>query len=114
MTTYIGSAANGNGWAYNTSGQKVGPTSGTTASYGATYTAGDVIGVALDMDAGTIVFYKNNTSQGTMVTGLTGTWFPAVACNGVAGKGGVANFGQQPFSYTPPTGFKSLNAFNLP
>jgi len=24
------------------------------------------------------------------------------------------NFGQRPFSYTPPAGFKSLNAFNLP
>jgi len=114
MTTYIGSAANGSGWAYNSSGQKIGPTAGTAVAYGATYTNNDVIGIALDMDAGTIVFYKNNASQGTMVTGLTGTWFPAISCNGVAGNGGIANFGQRPFAYTPPTGFVALNTQNLP
>ena len=26
----------------------------------------------------------------------------------------VANFGQQPFTYTPPTGFVALNTYNLP
>lgn len=26
----------------------------------------------------------------------------------------TSNFGQRPFSYTPPTGFKALNTFNLP
>jgi len=26
----------------------------------------------------------------------------------------VANYGQRPFAYTPPTGFKKLNTFNLP
>jgi hypothetical protein len=50
------------------------------SSYGATYTTGDVIGVALDVDAGTLVFYKNNTSQGTAFSGLAaGTYFPAVS-----------------------------------
>ena len=114
MSTYIGSSSSGNGYAYNTSGEKVGPTSGTTASYGATYTTGNVIGIALDMDAGTLAFYKNGASQGTAFTGLTGTWFPAVSGNGVAGKGGVADFGQLGFTHTPPTGFKALSTANLP
>jgi hypothetical protein len=29
------------------------------------YTDNDVIGVALDLDAGTLTFYKNGVSQGT-------------------------------------------------
>jgi len=132
-STYIGSSSTGNGYAYNTGGQKVGPTSGTTATYGATYTTGDIIGVALDMDAGTIDFYKNNSSQGEAFSGLTGTWFPAVSGNGVAGKGGFVNFGQDSsfsglevpqgntdgngigdFYYAPPSGFLALCAANLP
>ncbi len=114
MATYIGASSTGSGYAYNTSGQKVGPTSGTAVSYGATYTTNDVIGIALDMDAGTLTFYKNNASQGTAFSSITGTWFAAVSGNGVAGKGGIVNFGQRPFAYTPPTGFLKLNTFNLP
>ena len=114
MGTYIGSSSTGSGYAYNTAGQKVGPTSGTAVSYGASYTTNDVIGIALDMDAGTLVFYKNGVSQGTAFSSITGTWFAAVSGNGVAGKGGIVNFGQRPFAYTPPTGFLKLNTFNLP
>ena len=39
---------------------------GTSSAYGSTYTTGDVIGVAVDMTALTITFYKNNTSQGAI------------------------------------------------
>jgi hypothetical protein len=82
---------------------------GTGTSYGASYTGGDVIGVALDMDAGTITFYKNNTSQGVAFTGLTGTYMPAFASYVDC----TVNFGQQPFVYTPPSGFVALNTYNL-
>jgi hypothetical protein len=82
-------------------------------AYGASYTTNDVIGVALDMDAGTIVFYKNGTSQGTAFTGLTGIYFPAVSDGGGSQLAAFANFGQRPFRYTPPTGFKDLNSFNI-
>ena len=37
---------------------------GASPSYGATYSAADTIGVAVDVDNGTVTFYKNNTSQG--------------------------------------------------
>jgi hypothetical protein len=84
---------------------------GSSVAYGATYTTGDVIGVALDMDAGTLVFYKNNTSQGTAYTGLSGTFFPAFNARNASSND--ANFGQRPFAYTPPSGFVALNTFNL-
>lgn len=105
-----------NGYGYNSSGGFKTNTS-TQSAYGATYAAGDVIGIALDLDAGTIVFYKNNTSQGTAFTGITGTYCPVIVMNtgGVARTvAGSINFGQRPFTYTPPTGFKALNTQNLP
>jgi hypothetical protein len=91
---------------------------GTGTAYGATYTAGDVIGVALDLDAGTLVFYKNGTSQGTAFTSIaSNTWFPTVADNATGSTTGssfIANFGQRPFAYTAPSGFKALCTQNLP
>jgi len=47
----------------------VGGSSSTTVSYGASYTNGDIIGVAIDVDNDTIVFYKNNASQGNAAAG---------------------------------------------
>ena len=108
---YVGASADGYGYA--NSGLKW--NSGSSSAYGATFTTNDIIGVALDMDAGTITFYKNNTSQGTAFTGLSGTFFPALSNGNInSTKNYTTNFGQRPFSYTPPAGFKSLNTFNLP
>jgi len=99
-------------YAYDNLGRKI--SGGSATAYGATYTTNDVIGVALDMDAGTLAFYKNNTSQGTAFTGLSGTLFPAVLdTDGAASGAGSINFGQQPFTYTPPSGYLALNTFNL-
>jgi len=82
------------------------------SSYGASFTTNDVIGVALDMDAGTLTYYKNGVSQGQAFSGLTGsTWFPMIA---VENSTAVANFGQRPFAYTAPSGFKALCTQNLP
>jgi len=85
---------------------------GSSTSYGATFTTNDTIGVALDKDGGTITFYKNNTSQGVITLPSNvelSAWLdintPAVF---------ATNFGQRPFAYTPPTGFKALNTQNLP
>jgi hypothetical protein len=84
-------------------------------TYGATWGANDVIGVAIDMTGQTIEFFKNGTSQGQQTSiGLTGnTVFPVIYMNASNGTGNV-NFGQRPFAYTPPTGFNRLNTFNLP
>jgi hypothetical protein len=90
-------------------------TGGNTAvSYGATWNTTNTIGVALDLDAGTLVFYKDNVSQGTAYTGLSGTFTPTTGYQGGTTVTGLANFGQRPFTYTPPTGFLKLNTFNLP
>lgn len=99
---------------YGNSGQKF--IGGSASAYGATYTTNDVVGVALDMDAGTLTFYKNNTSQGTATTGLSGDFFPAFSNGGgpTPSWSAALNFGQRPFAYTPPTGFKALNTQNLP
>jgi hypothetical protein len=103
-----------NGYAYwGSNGNKYTNSAGT--AYGASYTTNDVIGVALDMDAGTLTFYKNNASQGTAFSGLSGTFFPMLSnAGGGASWAGNVNFGQRPFTYTPPTGFVALNSFNLP
>ena len=108
LTQYLGQTANG--WGYDSlNGAKY---NGTSGAYGATFTTSDVIGIALDMTAGTLVFYKNNTSQGTAFTGLTGTLFPAVSA-GAASTSMTINFGQQPFVYTAPSGFLPLNTYNI-
>jgi hypothetical protein len=92
---------------------------GTDSAYGNTYTTNDVIGVAVNMDAGEIKFYKNGTVQnsGTAAfTNLAGTtWVPyCVAGSSNTTNNGNFNFGQRPFAYTPPTGFRSLCTTNLP
>ena len=97
------------GYAYNYDGRKV--NNGSLSAYGASYAVGDVIGYAFDADAGTITCYKNNTSQGTMFSGLTSGPYFAAAGNG--GSGAAYNFGQQGFKYTPPSGFVALNTYNM-
>ena len=96
---------------YSANGSKY--NNGSATAYGATYTTNDIMAIALDLDAGTITWYKNNVSQGVAFTGLSGTYFPVLG--GPDGWAhGTINFGQRPFSYTPPTGFLKLNTFNLP
>jgi len=83
---------------------------------GFTFAANDVLGVAYDLDAGTIAAYKNNVLQDTLTGVPAGTYTPFVAdsTSGATGCTGYINFGQRPFTYTPPTGFVALNTFNLP
>jgi hypothetical protein len=124
------------GWGYyGSSGQKYGDL--TTASYGSTYAANDIIGLAYDADNGDIFFYKNGVIQdsGTAAyTGLSGVMYPSVGSAGSTETfTGVANFGQDSsfagnktaqgnsdangigdFYYTPPAGFLALCTQNLP
>ena len=111
---YVGQTATtygylANGLKYNNS---------ASASYGATFANGDIIGVAYDADAGTLTFFKNGASQGVAYSGIpSGTYFFGVSAYWVSPDGTTtiyANFGATPFAYTPPAGFKSLNTYNLP
>ena len=100
-------------YGYYGNGQKI--NNNSLSAYGASYTTGDVIGIALDLDAGTLVYYKNGVSQGTAFTGISGTYLISVSDSSNAGTCSYnANFGQRPFAYTPPTGYKKLNTYNLP
>jgi len=103
------------GYSYASDGRKVAYNS-YTSGYGSTWTNGDVIGCALDLDNQTITFYKNNVSQGTAFTSITAQPYVfALSAGGAAStKGGSINCGQRPFAYTPPTGFVALNTYNLP
>jgi hypothetical protein len=77
------------------------------------WTTGDVIAVAVNTGTGAITFYKNGTSLGVIPTTLSSSsvYFPFI--QGTSSTYNV-NFGQRPFTYTPPTGFVALNTFNLP
>ncbi len=102
-----------NGYFYINDGRKVNNSS--PSSYGASYTDGDVIGVALDLDNSTIEFFKNGVSQGDAYTNMNaGTYFPAVGDYNNSGTASfTANFGQRAFAYTAPSGFKALCTTNL-
>jgi hypothetical protein len=105
-----GATFTGNRGYFNNDGKAY--TGSTGVAYGATWTTNDIIGMALDLNSGTLTFYKNNVSQGVAFTGLTGEWFPLIRTDATANS--FINFGQRPFTYTPPTGFVALNTYNLP
>ena len=113
---------------YSHNGQKY--TDGSSASYGATYAANDIIGVALDLDNGTLIFYKNGASQGTAYTDMLSAigqdgWTPDVI---IYNSTVEMNFGSPPYSissgnsdangygnfeYSVPSGYYALNLKNL-
>ena len=106
-------------WAYGDSGYKW--AEGSFSAYGAGFASvGTKIGVAFDADAGTVVFYRNGSSEGTAFTGLTnGPYLPAMYAR-VGNTGGSWNFGQRAFAYQnpgtnrPSADFKALCTANLP
>tara|TARA_R100000988_G_C3989022_1_gene161531 strand:+ start:52 stop:1485 length:1434 start_codon:yes stop_codon:yes gene_type:complete len=129
-----------NTYAYENNGNK--RSTGVNASYGNSYTTGDIIGVAVDMDNRKIYFSKNGTYQnsGDPTTGSTGTgsafdltdgltyFFQAADNSSAAGVTLEANFGQPSFSissgnadanghgnfeYAPPSGYFALCTKNL-
>jgi len=114
----------------------------SASSFGATYTDGDIISFALDMNATppTMTVYKNNSSQGDIFSGLSingagaaflppkeNGYFPKVVgynantfeCN----FGGYTSFsissaasdenGYGTFEYAPPSGYYALCSRNL-
>jgi hypothetical protein len=89
---------------------------GTGTNSYTVFTTGDIAGFALDMGAGTLAVYRNNTLLFTCSSSLSGnTVYPCVVsyASGQTATSSL-NFGQRAFSYTPPTGFVALNAYNLP
>jgi SPRY domain len=101
---------------YRSGGDRFSET-GSQSAYGATWAAGDIIGIAVDMDAGTLRFQKNGADQGvafsTVLTALVQPVRPMVRVN-IGGDVFRMNFGQRAFSNTPPAGFVALCTANLP
>lgn len=104
---------NNGDYSYLYSGNKM-VNNGTQSAYGTSWTTNDVIGIAIDADAGTVTMYKNNVSQGAIVTGLTGKMWVIAACSLTGTFNMTLNNGAgSGFTYTPPTGYLALNTFNL-
>jgi hypothetical protein len=138
---YIGIHSSVNGQSSNTVGRVLYRSSdgnlnidgGSYDAYGASYTTGDIIGVALNMDSSEVTFYKNGVSQGAK-TGITTTGL-SIGHHSALDSNTVIrlNFGQDSsfagnktaqgnsdangigdFYYAPPTGFLALCTQNLP
>ena len=88
----------------------------TNVTTGLTFSVSDVIGFALDIDSGDLKVYQNNSlvSTITLPTDKGDKWIPAFGDSSATDASFTVNFGQQPFTYTPPTGFLPLNTYNLP
>ena len=100
----------------------------------ASYTAGDIVSVALDLDAGEVTFRKNNLTMSNGTQSLTSNTSYTIATTNYGNTAGViANFGQDntfsntksdgagaadangvgEFYYSPPSGYLALCAANL-
>nr|BAR15302.1 lectin-like protein [uncultured Mediterranean phage uvMED] len=114
---------------YKQTGQK-GSSGDTNVSYGASYTAGDIIGIAHDADNGTLAFYKNGVSQGNAFTSLSTslTWgaftteyntgkYDYNFGNGFFGTTAITSAGSNGngslFEYDVPSGYYALNTKNI-
>ena len=83
-------------------------------SYGAGFGQGDLIGIALDMDGKKVTYYKNNVSQGAIdLVDTTNGHLIVTAVGTGLNLSSYINFGQQEFTYTPPTGYKKICSANI-
>ena len=91
------------------------------------FATNDVLMIAYDSGTGYIWFGKNGTWYPPTTGGSAGN--PAAGTNQTitavselipssfhynTNSGTASNFGQRPFTYTPPSGFVALNTYNLP
>jgi hypothetical protein len=90
--------------------------SGSNTDGGTAFSSGDVLSIAVDLDANTFTFRQNNTQIVTGTIGGTAGRELVPVIISYDGQYGVmdCNFGQRPFAYTAPSGFKALCTANLP
>jgi hypothetical protein len=91
------------GWAYNFA-------SGSSATTG--FGSGDVASIAIDFTTGSYNIRKNNTSVASGTMAFTGELIPCIFSYESTYRW-RPNFGQRPFAYTAPSGFKALCTQNL-
>ena len=90
---------------------------GLTSPYASTLSVGDIIGILIDFDAGTLTYYKNGVNLGIAFDNIKklSNFCIMVSSGTLSGNGGVtANFGATPFKYPPiadtlPFGVKSYD-----
>lgn len=73
------------------------------------FTAGDILGVAVDVEGKTVTWYKNGTLA-YVTTGITTPtpWHVGVGTSyGSTATGTVMNFGQSAFVYPVPSGYNA-------
>ena len=122
---WINSWAGDDGTAYQTGGGIWRDGSNISSGHG-TYTQGDTISIAIDLDQGTpkIWWAKNGTyinsgnpatnTNGTDIAPTSNTGYYTFAMSLWASTGQWdANFGQRAFSYDVPSGFKTLCTDNI-
>jgi hypothetical protein len=73
-----------------------------------------VIGLRFNADTGALDYTVDGSVYTSIATGLTGGGYFPYAGSLTNAKVIYANFGQRPFAYTPPAGFRALNTNNLP
>lgn len=80
-------------------------------AYGSTWAVGNIIGIALDMDNGTLEFYKNGVGMGVSHTNLKelGEVYPLLTSATTTSKTVSINFGAASFVYGLPQGYQPYN-----
>ena len=101
------------GYGYGSGGNYYAGSGSVSDSSPASFTTGDVIGVKWDADAGTLEFYKNNSSQGTISSIPSDYYSPAFTITSGNDAFDV-NFGQRAFVYSAPTNHKPICTATLP
>lgn len=100
--TYPG--ADSQGWGYYTNSYLY--HNGQLGAFGSSWTTGDIIGVELDLDVGTLGYYKNGVYLGIAFTGLAGWYlYAAVGDYSVTGALGTFNFGATAWNHAPRAGY---------
>ena len=105
----------------------------SASAYGASWTTGDIISIALDCDNNTVTFYKNGATQGALSIASGNNYymyctdydnkvvnanfgngfFGTTAITTNSGNGYSGAEGSSKFNYTVPTGYSALNTKGL-
>jgi len=84
-------------------------------NYGGSYGAGSIIGLALDLDVGTLTYYVNGVSKGVAFNNISslGEVFPVVSSGSSSGGGTfTANFGATAFAHPIPNDYAPYSGDN--
>ena len=128
LTSFTGGVANAISYGDRNDSRGIyNETTTVTTSSAIDFITNDILQCAYDAGTGKFWFGKNNAwwdssavatgdpANGTnqTLTVTTKEWFPYVQINEANNIADI-NFGQRPFAYTPPAGFRSLCSTNLP